>query len=719
MVVVLLKYKERIFDPENNISEAQIIFFMILPLLSVLSASILIFIKKEKWLFFPFALILLMLAINNYYSIFILSGYFIMLWESFNVLSNRPSLPKFWIIYAVVAVLYSAFSHSSIDLIGTNPVDFIIPNLNMVKLNNESVVDALIKGVSFSELEAAQRKLDKVNEIPELIEAIKVPLRIAFSMAFVMYLKWLLFQKRLVKEFFPDESEYESAIEDENIPENIEDTEKQRTYSSALKKMKVAQDEYDFTESAEMFASIEGYKNAKLLSEKCRKFSERARIFNNAQERMQKAKTVSEWKELSNIFASIKGFKNSDDLSKECLECADTLLQANSLRPIQKQKNSAKTQKIILISIIAFVVICSAAGLFVYQQKKAEEELAFREEIRQREMEREEELRIETVEKEKKIRLETERKKEEEIQEEIRKRNAVPQNLASIAKYLNLYGESKINYAEKCPEQIQQLASALSERMTYEELLKIINKAPSDLDGKHYTKVSDIASPQSVAKQKQAHKDYVPILVNDKTVKKGLEFFDEYRNTILKAYKETGVKPEDILGVLNWESKFGEYKGTFSVYQIFMGQICYLPEIEQNHFESGAYASNKVMKRPNALKRLEKLKKKSVENMAALISMAMDKHFNFYEIQGSWAGAIGIPQFMPSSMNFAADGDGDGEIDLNNMHDAIFSVATYLEQHGYKEQGPKHAFMAYNPEEMYVRGVSLYSQKIRDAGLTY
>jgi len=53
------------------------------------------------------------------------------------------------------------------------------------------------------------------------------------------------------------------------------------------------------------------------------------------------------------------------------------------------------------------------------------------------------------------------------------------------------------------------------------------------------------------------------------------------------------------------------------------------------------------------------------------------------------------------------------------MHDAIFSVAAYLEQHDYKEHGPKHAFMAYNPEEMYVRGVSLYSKKIREAGLTY
>jgi len=138
------------------------------------------------------------------------------------------------------------------------------------------------------------------------------------------------------------------------------------------------------------------------------------------------------------------------------------------------------------------------------------------EEIMRRAKEREEELRKEQERRKEEQLKEEERQREEAArQEEIRKRNAVPRNLASIAKYLNLYGESKINYAEKCPEQIQQLASALSERMTYEELLKIINKAPSDLDGRHYTKVSDIASPQSVAKQKQAHKDYVPILVND------------------------------------------------------------------------------------------------------------------------------------------------------------------------------------------------------------
>ena len=652
--------------------DSNIVFFFrtILPLISIISIPVLIFTKKEKWLLFPFGILFLTYAIDDfvqiagdkisrrhasmiYADIFVISGYLILLWESFNIFRNKASLPKFWKIYSIIAILYSAFA-----IIRINPIEFILPSFDYSK--------------QFADLIYQSNNEQKIKDLQSQNDFLRDAFAATLSLAFVMYLKWVSQRKEVT------ENTGKIISHAETDPKEISNKEKESEFNAARE------------------------------------------IYLDAVKRMQTAKTVSEWKELSNIFASIRGFKDSEALSKECLECANALLEANSLRPAPKPKTSPKTQKIILISIIAFVVVCSAAGFFVYQKKQAEERQAFLEEIRQREIEREEEIRKENERlKEEQQKEEEERRKEEERQAEIRKRNAVPQNLESIAKYLNLYGESKTNYAEKCTEQIKNLASALSGRMTYEELLKIINKEPSDLDGKHYTKVSDIASPQSVAKQKQAHKDYVPILVNDKTVRKGLEFFDEYRDTILRAYRETGVKPEDILAVLNWESKFGEYKGTFSVYQIFMGQICYLPEIEQNHFESGAYASNKVMKRPNALKRLEKLKKKSVENMAALISMAMDKHFNFYEIQGSWAGAIGIPQFMPSSMNFAADGDGDGEIDLNNMHDAIFSVATYLEQHGYKEQGAKHAFMAYNPEEMYVRGVSLYSQKIVTAGLRY
>jgi membrane-bound lytic murein transglycosylase B len=57
-------------------------------------------------------------------------------------------------------------------------------------------------------------------------------------------------------------------------------------------------------------------------------------------------------------------------------------------------------------------------------------------------------------------------------------------------------------------------------------------------------------------------------------------------------------------------------------------------------------------------------------------------NINFNDINGSWAGAFGIPQFLPSSfLKFAVDGNGDGVIDLFDMEDAIYSVGNYLCKH--------------------------------------
>jgi len=294
-----------------------------------------------------------------------------------------------------------------------------------------------------------------------------------------------------------------------------------------------------------------------------------------------------------------------------------------------------------------------------------------------------------------------------------------PSRIESIAQYFALYQKTQKDFSQKCPSEYEALYALLQDKISRQELALIINRDASELDQFHLDKIKDIASPQSIKKQKQSHKDYVPILVNDKTVEKGLQFFEEKKGVLLRAYRETGVKPEDIMAVLNWESKFGQYLGTYSVYKIFMGQMCYLPEIEKNHYMNGAYSERNVMKREKALQRIERLKKRSVTNMGALISMALEKKFNLYDIKGSWAGAIGIPQFMPSSMYYAADGDNDGEIDLNNMDDAIFSIANYLKEHEYVEKGARHAFKKYNPEDMYVRGVSLYSSKLLNAGLKY
>jgi len=292
-------------------------------------------------------------------------------------------------------------------------------------------------------------------------------------------------------------------------------------------------------------------------------------------------------------------------------------------------------------------------------------------------------------------------------------------NITALEKYFNSHQKSTIDFSNKCPSEFQALYDLVKDKISQRELSEIINRTPSELDEYHMKKLRDIASPQSVKKQKQMHKDYVPILVNDKTVEKGLQFFQEKKDVLMRAYGETGVKPEDILAILNWESKFGEHLGTYSVYKIFIGQFCYLSEIEEDLFQNDAYNSENAMPREKALKRIERLKKSSVKNMASLILLAIEKKYNLYDIKGSWGGAIGIPQFMPASMTYAADGNGDGEIDLNNMDDAIFSIANYLKVHEYSQKGSKYAFQRYNNEEMYVRGVTLYSQMLISAGLSY
>ncbi len=116
------------------------------------------------------------------------------------------------------------------------------------------------------------------------------------------------------------------------------------------------------------------------------------------------------------------------------------------------------------------------------------------------------------------------------------------------------------------------------------------------------------------------------------------------------------------------------------------------------------------MKRAVALKRIKKIKKRALNNLSQLLMQAKTKGFDPKTVKGSWAGAIGIPQFMPASMKFAGDGDRNGNIDLNTIPDAIFSVAKYLKQNKYKERGKEYAFKRYNPSDMYVRGVKLYSE---------
>lgn len=288
----------------------------------------------------------------------------------------------------------------------------------------------------------------------------------------------------------------------------------------------------------------------------------------------------------------------------------------------------------------------------------------------------------------------------------------------SLRSQIDPYETSSTDLKNKYPDRYQALYARVQKAISKEEFDALMSKKEGiELDEVHKEKLVFILSPRSLEMQKQQHIDVTPIMVNEETLKKGLVFFQEYETVFRSAYETTGVSPADVVAILNWESGLGKQRGKYAVFKIFVAQYFYVEEIEKELFEKGAYQEPGAMSRQDATKRMAKLRERSLSNLSELIIQAKRMNFDPFKAKGSWAGAIGIPQFMPASMRFARDGDGDGVIDLNMVPDAIQSVAFFLKAHGYHEKGNRYTFKRYNPEAAYVQGVALYSEKVNAMGV--
>ena len=141
-------------------------------------------------------------------------------------------------------------------------------------------------------------------------------------------------------------------------------------------------------------------------------------------------------------------------------------------------------------------------------------------------------------------------------------------------------------------------------------------------------------------------------------IENGVRFWNQHKETLNRAETAFGVPPEIIVAITGVETEYGRNKGNFSV----------LDALTTIAF---AYPPRKEFFRTE----LEQFLLLTRENRQAPES-----------VLGSYAGAIGIPQFMPGSQRrFAVDFDEDGRVDLmNSPQDAIGSVARFLKSHGWK-----------------------------------
>jgi membrane-bound lytic murein transglycosylase B len=160
------------------------------------------------------------------------------------------------------------------------------------------------------------------------------------------------------------------------------------------------------------------------------------------------------------------------------------------------------------------------------------------------------------------------------------------------------------------------------------------------------------------AERVRAWEDYRTLLITERRIKEGLEFWKKYRRTLERAERKYGVPPEYVVAIIGVETFYGRNTGNWRVVDALTTLAFDYPP------RAGFFRSE----------------------LESYLLMAREAGLDVFSVRGSYAGAIGIPQFMPSSARrYAVDFDGNGRIDLQKSRsDAIGSVANFLKVHGWQ-----------------------------------
>ena len=161
------------------------------------------------------------------------------------------------------------------------------------------------------------------------------------------------------------------------------------------------------------------------------------------------------------------------------------------------------------------------------------------------------------------------------------------------------------------------------------------------------------------AEKKLKWYEYRNIFLKSQRINEGVEFWKEHEITLEKVSKDSGVPIEIIVAIIGVETFYGKIMGNYRV-------IDALYTLAFDYPKRSAFFT----------KELEKF-----------IVLTQKENISALETKGSYAGAMGYGQFMPSSyLMYSKDFNNDKQRDLlNNIDDAIASVANYLKAHGWKK----------------------------------
>jgi membrane-bound lytic murein transglycosylase B len=156
--------------------------------------------------------------------------------------------------------------------------------------------------------------------------------------------------------------------------------------------------------------------------------------------------------------------------------------------------------------------------------------------------------------------------------------------------------------------------------------------------------------------------EYRPIFITERRVQEGTDFWIAHRQALDEASVQSGVAPEYLAAILGVETYYGRLTGSYRV----------LDALATLAFDYPARA------------------KFFRDELEQFLLLTQDAGLDPLKVKGSYAGAMGAPQFMPSNYRrFAVDADADGHVDLwSNWPDVCASVGNYLKEHGWNAGEP-------------------------------
>ena len=156
--------------------------------------------------------------------------------------------------------------------------------------------------------------------------------------------------------------------------------------------------------------------------------------------------------------------------------------------------------------------------------------------------------------------------------------------------------------------------------------------------------------------------EYRPIFLNERRIREGTEFWIAHRQALDQASIKSGVAPEYLAAILGVETYYGRLTGTYRVLDALVTLSFDYPPREK-FFR---------------------------DELEQYLLLTRDAHLDPKALKGSYAGAMGAPQFMPSNYRrYAVDADANGRIDLwNDWPDVCASVGNYLKEHGWNTGEP-------------------------------